>query len=93
MPEADALAQFTTDPDFWSQEQGLALFLVVDRLDREAWKQIASPGSIRSNSFDGRDPGQEFLIAHDLVRLVLAPGEFQAQERNLFANRLELMNR
>ncbi len=41
VPEADALARFTTDPGFWSQEQGLALFLVVDRLDRGAWKKIA----------------------------------------------------
>ena len=41
LPEADALARFTTDPGFWSQEQGLALFMVVDRLDKGAWKQIA----------------------------------------------------
>jgi hypothetical protein len=41
LAEADALERFTTDPGFWSQEQGLALFLVVDRLDKGAWKQIA----------------------------------------------------
>jgi hypothetical protein len=39
--EADALARFSKDADFWSQNQGLAMFLVVNRLDGGAWKKTA----------------------------------------------------
>jgi hypothetical protein len=39
--DADALARMSTDAGFWSQDQGLAMFLVVDRLDKGAWKKIA----------------------------------------------------
>jgi hypothetical protein len=46
--EADALARFSEDADFWSQNQGLAMFLVVDRLDKGAWKKIAFGNGSRS---------------------------------------------
>jgi hypothetical protein len=38
---ADALARFAFHSDFWSQNQGLALFLLIDRLDKGEWKNIA----------------------------------------------------
>jgi hypothetical protein len=46
--EVDALARFSKDADFWSQNQGLAMFLVVDRLDKGAWKKIAFGNGGRS---------------------------------------------
>jgi hypothetical protein len=52
---ADAFARFVKEADFWSQNQGLAMFLVVDRLDKGAWKKIAFG--------DGGKTGIEFLEA------------------------------
>jgi hypothetical protein len=46
--ESDALARFSKSADFWSQNQGLALFLVINRLDKGAWKKIAFGNGGRS---------------------------------------------
>jgi hypothetical protein len=46
----DALARFSKDANFWSQNQGLAMFLVIDRLDKGAWKSIAFGNGGRSGT-------------------------------------------
>jgi hypothetical protein len=73
VPEADALARFTIAPGFWSQEQGLALFLVVDRLDHGAWKQIAFG--------KGRRSGLAFLEAALAVDTGRREASFEATVR------------
>jgi hypothetical protein len=39
--EADALAQFARRANWWSQVEGAALMLAINRLDRGAWRSIA----------------------------------------------------
>jgi hypothetical protein len=39
--EADALAQFARRANWWSQVEGAALTLAINRLDRGAWRTIA----------------------------------------------------
>jgi hypothetical protein len=39
--QADAFARFAFHSDFWSQNQGLAMFLLIDRFDKGEWKKIA----------------------------------------------------
>ena len=55
MTQRDARARFGSGGGFWSQDQGLALFLVVDRLDKGVWKKTAFGEGGRS--------GIEFLEA------------------------------
>ncbi len=53
LPIADAMERFGTGSGFWSQAQGMALLMAVNRLDGGAWKQIAFG--------DGNRAGIEFL--------------------------------